>query len=100
MSFRNRLTLFLVVIVIVPMLVLTLVFFRLVSDSAVGKSNARVGQAERTAQRLYGDGQRRAEAAVRRIGTDAGLSAAVAAGLRRRVGGQHELRVCVTGIAR
>ena len=38
MSFRNRLTLFFIVIVIVPMIAVALVLFRLVSDAEHGKS--------------------------------------------------------------
>jgi diguanylate cyclase (GGDEF)-like protein len=53
MSFRNRLTLFFVVIVIVPMIAVALVLFRLIADSETGKADAGVAAAARAAGGLY-----------------------------------------------
>lgn len=77
MSFRNRLTLFFVVIVVVPMIAVALVLFRLVSDSEQGKDDARLGQAQRAAQSLFVARRGGGAAAARRIGVDAGLAAAI-----------------------
>ena len=59
MSFRDRLTLFFIVIVIVPMIAVALVLFRLVSDSEQGKGDARLAQAQRAAQGLFRESQDR-----------------------------------------
>ncbi|CAA9513121.1 MAG: diguanylate cyclase, partial [uncultured Solirubrobacteraceae bacterium] len=90
MSFRNRLTLFFIVIVIVPMIAVALVLFRLVSDSEEGKGDARLGQAQRAAQGLFMDAQRRAEAAEQRVGSDAGLATAIRAADRGQVQAELE----------
>ena len=85
MSFRNRLTLFFIVIVILPMVAVSLVLFRLVSDSEEGQTNARLSQAQRAAQALYGDGRDRAVEAGRLIGSDPVLASAIAARERPRI---------------
>src|SRR5258708_1608749 len=79
MSFRNRLTLFFVVIVIVPMIAVALVLFRLIADSETGKSDAGVAEAARTAAGLYrlGPGGARARGAILRIAADAPLATAL-----------------------
>ncbi len=53
MSFRNRLTLFFVVIVIVPMISVALVLFRLISDSETGKADAGVRARIELVHNLY-----------------------------------------------
>jgi diguanylate cyclase (GGDEF)-like protein len=53
-SFRNRLRLFFVVIVVIPMVAVALVLFKLVSASEGGKADARLAQAQRSAQGVYG----------------------------------------------
>ena len=64
-SFRNRLRLFFVVIVVIPMVAVALVLFRLVSASEEGKADARLAQAQRSAQGVYAaDGDRAASAAL------------------------------------
>ena len=79
MSFRNRLTLFFVVIVIVPMIAVALVLFRLIADSETGKSDAGVASAARAAAGLYrlDASGARARIAIRRIAADAPLAAAL-----------------------
>jgi diguanylate cyclase (GGDEF)-like protein len=77
MSFRNRLTLFFIVIVIVPMIAVGLVLFRLVSDSEQGKGNARLAQAQQAAQGLFGEFQDRGQEAAEAIGGDAELARAI-----------------------
>jgi len=100
MSFRNRLTLFFVVIVIVPMLAVSLVLVRLVSDSEEGQGQARLGQAQRAAQGLYDDGRDRAAAAGREIGSDPGLATAIASGGRAEVKRRLEILARRAGVDR
>jgi diguanylate cyclase (GGDEF)-like protein len=77
MSFRNRLTLFFIVIVIVPMIAVALVLFRLVSDSEQGKGNARLAQAQQAAQGLFAEFQDRGQEAAEAIGGDQELARAI-----------------------
>src|SRR5512144_1349880 len=76
-SFRNRLTLFFIVIVIVPMIAVALVLFRLVSESGRGKEDAQLSQALQAAHGLYGEFQDRAEEVGKTIGGDTMLAAAI-----------------------
>jgi diguanylate cyclase (GGDEF)-like protein len=100
-SFRNRLTLFFIVIVIVPMIAVGLVLFRLVSDAERGKGDARLAQAQRGAQGLFSEFQDRAEQTAQAIGGDEELAAAirdkdraaVQARLKELIKGQNVQRV-------
>src|SRR5215208_669821 len=67
MSFRNRLTVFFIVLVILPMIVVAAVGFVLASDSEQGKSDARLSEAQRSASGLFREYQDRAEDAARVI---------------------------------
>jgi diguanylate cyclase (GGDEF)-like protein len=80
MSFRARLTLFFVLIVIVPMLSVAIVLFRLISDNETGKADASVAARQRAAINLYTDARRRADRAIRVIGTDEALATALRSG--------------------
>src|SRR5215217_7438927 len=82
MSFRNRLTLFFIVLVILPMVVVAAVGFVLASDSEQGKTDARLSEAQRSASGLFREFQDRAQTAARVIGQDAALSAAIRDGKR------------------
>jgi diguanylate cyclase (GGDEF)-like protein len=88
-SFRNRLRLFFVVIVIIPMIAVALVLFRLVSESDQSQTDAQLGEAQRVAQNLYRDRERRAGVAGREIVSDRELQAAItqedAAAIQRRL---------------
>jgi diguanylate cyclase (GGDEF)-like protein len=75
MSFRARLTIFFVVIVVVPMVAIGVLMFSLINDSQQGKADARAGGIAATAGSLY-----QSEAASAR--TDA-------ATLARTVGSLH-----------
>jgi hypothetical protein len=46
-SFRNRLTFFFILLVILPVLALALVGILIVRDSEAGKTDTRLGQAQR-----------------------------------------------------
>jgi diguanylate cyclase (GGDEF)-like protein len=79
MSFRNRLTLFFIVIVIVPMIAVMVVLFRLVSETTESQANARLGQAQRGAQAEYGDARATGAEAAALIGSAPDLASAIRA---------------------
>src|SRR3954471_2707202 len=70
MSFRARLRLFFVLIVIVPMLSVAIVLFRLISDNETGKADASIAARQRAAISLYREATRRADGAVQGVGND------------------------------
>jgi diguanylate cyclase (GGDEF)-like protein len=80
MSFRSRLRLFFVLIVILPMLSVAIILFRLISDSETGKADAALRANHQTAVTLYGDAVRRADRATRAVGRDRIVVAALMAG--------------------
>jgi len=70
MSFGNRLALFFVLIVIVPMLAVAFLLFRLIDDSETGQAEAAIGQQHAFAISMFREQRRLAEAAIRDVGTD------------------------------
>jgi len=102
MSFRSRLTLFFVAIVIVPMASMAIVLFRLLSDNEHGKGDARIAARQETAIHLYEDARRNSTAIARKIaGSDTALAAALRAGDRARIQrrvGQLQLKYDVARI--
>src|SRR5437867_4581483 len=86
MSFRSRLTLFFVAIVIVPMASMAIVLFRLLSDNEHGKGDARIAARQEAAIHLYEDARRSSMTVARKVaGSDAALAAALRAGDRARI---------------
>ena len=83
MSFRNRLTLFFVAIVILPMVSMAFVLFRLLSDNERGKADARIAARQQTARNLFAEDQERAGRLAARFGGDAQLARALRAGSDR-----------------
>jgi diguanylate cyclase (GGDEF)-like protein len=77
-SFRNRLRLFFLVIVVVPMLAVALVLFQIVTRSEESQTDAQLSEAQRVATNLYRDSADRANAAGRQIVADDGLREAIA----------------------
>src|SRR4051794_7762223 len=77
-SFRNRLRLFFVVIVIIPMLAVALVLFQLVARSEQSQVDAQLGEAQRVAQNLYRDSAGEANDAGKAIAADDALGQAIA----------------------
>src|SRR3954454_18687245 len=77
MSFRARLRLFFVLIVIVPMLSVALVLFRLISDNETGKTDSDIHARQHAAIQLYGEARVGAERAVEGVGSDRALAAAL-----------------------
>src|SRR3954453_57694 len=70
MSFRARLTLFFVLIVIVPMLSVAIVLFRLISDNGTGKADSSLAAHQQAARNLYRSATRQADRAIEGIGAD------------------------------
>ena len=64
MSFRNRLTLFFVLIVVVPMVAVAFVLFRLIADNESGKADARLAATKGSAINLYREDYNRANLAA------------------------------------
>src|ERR1700712_3565240 len=76
-SFRTRLRLFFVLIVIVPMVAVTFVVFRLIAESEHGQADARVAARQEAAITLYYDARGRADRLAATIGRDAQLAGAL-----------------------
>src|SRR6476646_8125977 len=70
MSFRARLTLFFVLIVIVPMLSVAIVLFRLISDNETGKADSSLAAHQQAARNLYRSATRQADRAIEGVGAD------------------------------
>ena len=77
-SFRNRLRLFFLLIVIIPMIAVALVLFQVVTRSEESQTDAQLSEAQRVATNLYRDSADRANAAGRQIVADNGLREAIA----------------------
>lgn len=80
MSFRTRLSLFFVLIVLVPMVSLALVLFRLIGDSETGKADAGLGARQQTAISLVDDARAKAERGALAVGRDVPLATALQRG--------------------
>jgi diguanylate cyclase (GGDEF)-like protein len=96
-SFRARLRLFFVLLVIVPMIALAVVLFVLTDRSETGKADAGIAAGLRTVFGVYDEAAARAEPALREVAADPRLRAALAsrAGVEARmaqlVGGSAEI---------
>jgi hypothetical protein len=78
MSFRSRLTLFFVAIVIVPMVSMAVVLFRLLSDNESGKADARLAAHQIAAVGLIEAATQSAKTEAQSIGsTDVALATAI-----------------------
>jgi diguanylate cyclase (GGDEF)-like protein len=84
-SFRNRLRLFFVVIVIVPMVAVALVLYRLVGAADDGKIDAALAQAQRAGQQLYTEDAQRAGTVAAAMVNDAQLADAIRAKHPQRI---------------
>jgi diguanylate cyclase (GGDEF)-like protein len=80
MSFRSRLTLFFLAIVVVPMVSVGVLVFVLIADNETGKSDARVAEAQAVARGVYREGVTDAVNALRRVAADTRLTNALRAG--------------------
>jgi diguanylate cyclase (GGDEF)-like protein len=79
-TFRGRLRLFFVLLVIVPMIALAVVLFTLTSRSETGKADAGISAGTRTAFGVYEEAAARAEPALREVASDRRLRAALVSG--------------------
>jgi diguanylate cyclase (GGDEF)-like protein len=84
-SFRSRLRLFFVVIVILPMVTVAAVLWQLISYSDRSQTNARLGTVQAVAEGVYTDYEKRAERALMVIGKDQRLADAIDSGEREAV---------------
>ena len=94
MSFRRRLTLFFVVIVVIPMVALGAIVVELAGSSETGKADAALASSLDIALAVYDRDQAEAEAAARRAAADPRLAAAI------RGGSRAETRTAVAQVRR
>src|SRR3954452_24757566 len=84
-SFRSRLLLFFMIIVIVPMIAVALVLFSITADSETGKADAQIAQGLRAAFAIYDQDRGQARPALARVLRDNVLGGALARGDRKTV---------------
>jgi diguanylate cyclase (GGDEF)-like protein len=84
-SFRNRLTFFFILLVILPVLAVASVGILIVRDSEEQKNDQSLQQAQRAAEGLYSDARDRAEVVAQTVNTDDRLAIAVRDGDRAAV---------------
>src|SRR3954468_8822192 len=73
-SFRTRLRLFFVLIVIVPMIAVTLIVFHLIAASENGQADARVAGQQEAAISMYYDAHANADRLAAQLGRDQTLA--------------------------
>jgi diguanylate cyclase (GGDEF)-like protein len=78
MSFRSRLLLFFMIIVIVPMIAVALVLFSITADSETGKADAAIAQGLRAAFAVYDDDRNQARDELAAVARDSILADALA----------------------
>ncbi|CAA9515371.1 MAG: hypothetical protein AVDCRST_MAG67-3067 [uncultured Solirubrobacteraceae bacterium] len=101
MNFRNRLALFFVLVVVVPMLAVAFMLFRLIGQSENGKSDAAIAAQHDVAQRLFGEQRARANRAIRDVvADDRVLRSSIADGELRRAAKRARQLVKFHGIER
>jgi diguanylate cyclase (GGDEF)-like protein len=77
MSFRSRLLLFFMIIVIVPMIAVALVLFSITADSETGKADAAIAQGLRAAFAVYDADRAKGHSALEKVASDPKLAAAL-----------------------
>ncbi|MEA2448113.1 MAG: hypothetical protein QOG63_45, partial [Thermoleophilaceae bacterium] len=85
MSFRSRLLLFFMIIVIVPMVAVALVLFSITGDSETGKADAQIAQGLRAAFAIYDSERAKARPKAGEVARDPLLAVALAKGDRAAV---------------
>jgi diguanylate cyclase (GGDEF)-like protein len=78
MSFRSRLLLFFMIIVIVPMIAVALVLFSITADSETGKADAAIAQGLRASFAVYDGDRAEAKDELEQVARDPALAAALA----------------------
>ncbi len=86
MSFRNRLALFFVVIVIVPMLAVAFLLYGLIDRSETGQADSAIAQQHMFARSMFREQRELAAAAVESVGADDAFVNALQEGDRDRAG--------------
>src|SRR5687768_9850210 len=76
-SFRNRLTFFFILLVILPVLAVAFVGILIVRDSEEGKTDAGLSQAQIAAEGMYRELRGRSRTVVRTVAEDEALAVAV-----------------------
>jgi diguanylate cyclase (GGDEF)-like protein len=84
LSFRLRLTLFFLLIVVLPMVALAILVSQIASDSETGKTDARLSAGLRTASNLYADAQGDAQTAAAEVAAEAGAAPSTVTALHSR----------------
>ena len=84
-SFRNRLTFFFILLVILPVLAVATVGILIVRNTEERNTDERLALARTAAQALYQSGRDSAEAVARTFAQDDSVAAAIRAGDRRRL---------------
>src|SRR3954470_6263092 len=100
MSFRARLTLFFVLIVIVPMLSVAIVLFRLISDNETGKADSSLAAHQQAARNIYRAATKQADRAIEGVGADRVLAESLRAGDLDRARKRVQQMEAGRGIAR
>jgi diguanylate cyclase (GGDEF)-like protein len=85
LSYRHRLTLFFLLIVVLPMVALAVLVVSVSGDSRTGKADARLGAGIETALSVYEQDARDAQAMGTEIARDPALAAALRSGDRAQV---------------
>ena len=80
MSFRNRLTFFFILLVILPVLAVATVGILIVRNSEEGKTDQRIAQAQKAAREIYGDARERAATIAETFAADDKVAAAIRSG--------------------
>jgi diguanylate cyclase (GGDEF)-like protein len=80
MSFRGRLTLFFLLIVVLPMIAVTVLVTQIVTESTNGKADARLAEGLDSALAIYRDDAAAARSAAKHVASDPSVSSAIAAG--------------------
>src|SRR4051812_6661669 len=101
MSFRSRLLLFFMIIVIVPMVAVALVLFSITADSETGKADAQIAQGLRAAFAIYDSDRSEARPQLARVARDTPLAQALARRDRAALAGRiRTLKRSVPGVLR
>src|ERR671914_333109 len=81
-SFRNRLTFFFILLVIVPVLAVGFVGFLIVRDSEGENTETTLTQAQKAAQEFYRESRERSDKVVQTVSSDEELAVALRGGDR------------------
>jgi hypothetical protein len=99
MSFRGRLTLFFLLIVVLPMIAVAVLVTQIVTESTNGKADARLAEGLDSALTVYRDDAAAARDAAKQVASDPAVTTAIDAGagsqvssVANRLLGEHGIR--------